>query len=482
MKAGAIVVGVVAAITLGLAAPSLAYNTKFCVTMPVTYNDSSGGGTSWELLSGASPERTEDNFTSQSGAVAPRGALYQIKNASKQVLMSGFLDDGFGAFGAGCTGYYTGWQTPATITVKTNGVIQSNDLGVYLPARTVSTLIASLGTVPQSGPHYVLITPPDGNHTRAWRGYIAGAYALFRHAGGETNNHYQFYICECPNTDGGPCVPPVGNPPTHCSCSGNPCIASNNTAGTMQVTVDAGTIQTSVFNQPSMSSKFILIHEMGHLIAEFVTDRVAMGVSYADEDPLVDGPCENTNNNTHAFWSRELDKAAFAEAFADFYAADVWNDHNEDNCAFKYYATNIHTQSGWQTGAAFDCAGDDGADPGTEPDDFTNGQSETQVAHIEKCTATNQPPDDYLNRGAEIDWTRVFWNLHTDGSTPPSFTTIARWIRDCGAPPPIGNGPFGNGEAFTRLDACANGRGANDPLNLIWDVAKNVHTIDYSSH
>lgn len=476
MKAAPIVVGVVAVITIGFAAPGLAYNTKFCVTMPVEYLDSSNAGAqppNWELLSGASPERTEDNFTSQVGAVAPRGAIYQIKSASKQVLMSGFLDDGFGAFGAGCTGYYTGFQTPATITVKTNGVIQANDLGVYLPAATVSTLIASLGTVPQSGPHYVLITPPDGNHTRAWRGYIAGAYALFRHAGGETNNHYQFYICECPPPpDGGPCLPPVGNPPSGCDCDGPACDAENNSAETMQVTVDAGLIRTSVFNQPSMSRKFILIHEMGNLIAEFVTNGVAMGVDYSDED-VDGGACRNPGSNNHAFWSREKDKAAFAEAFADFYSADVWNDHNEDNCAFKYYVRNDHTDQGWD-GAPWDCAGDDGADPGTDPDDFTSHQGFAQVQYIEQCTATGPLPTNYPGRGAEIDWTRALWNVHTDGSTPPSFTSIARWIRDCD--------PIGLENAFTRLDECANSRGASDPLNLNWDVAKNVHSIDYSSY
>ena len=67
-----------------------------------------------------------------------------------------------------------------------------------------------------------------------------------------------------------------------------------------------------------------------------------------------------------------------------------------------------------------------------------------------------------MNRqGTEVDWLRVFWGVHTDGAAPPSFTTIARWIRDCGT--------LGDVSAYQDLDVCADAR-PGDSLEVTWNA------------
>jgi hypothetical protein len=88
------------------------------------------------------------------------------------------------------------------------------------------------------------------------------------------------------------------------------------------------------------------------------------------------------------------------EGFADFYAADVWNDHDQTDCQYQVGS------------AGYDC--EDGT--GTS---FSNGWLESQ------CATTHD------NRGVELDWMRVFWAVHTMGAAPdPGFSEIVDWIND----------------------------------------------------
>lgn len=467
------------ALGAGLADRAMAapYNTKFCVSVMVTFTDSSNGGTdpvpdtpdtSWWLLAGASPERIEDNWPEQTAARPPRGARYELKYGTT-VLMSGYLDDGFGAQGAGCTANYTGSLAPQTLTIYSRGSIQSNWLYAYDPTQAVDAMTASTAGAPQSGPMYLTYQPSGTTESRVWTGFIGGSYALYRHAGGETNNYFQFYLCQCTGTP--PSCDEVGNPPSGCVCSpdqaGTSCTASNNTNNSMNA--GNGSHLTSVFTNSGIRRKFTLIHEMGHIMANKVTEGVANGGDCSGNDVE---PCYESGTGSHAFWSREGSRCAFKEAFADFYAADVWNDHNEDNCAFKYYKTNASTTDLGEFigGAAFDCAGDDGSDPGTTPDDFTNYQGDTQVGYLTQCNEVNYLMHHYYGLGTELDWLRVLWNLHTDGASPPSYTTIVRWIRDCVT-------QLDDALAFSQLDACADFQGGT--LNTNWDAGKSVHAIDY---
>ncbi|OGQ09697.1 MAG: hypothetical protein A2138_09565 [Deltaproteobacteria bacterium RBG_16_71_12] len=450
-----------------VAAPARAYNTKFCVTVNVTFTDSSNGGTDpvWQLLAGASPERIEDNWWTQTAARPPRGARYELK-AGSFILMSGYLDDGFGTQGAGCTANYTGRLTPNTMVIYSRGSIQSNWLYSYDSYRAVDSMTTTFTGVPQSGEKPVYFGSPSTVEGRVWAGYIGGSFALYRHAGGETGNYFQLYLCQC--TGSGATCDEVGNPPQGCNCADGPdpsddCDPSNNTNYSMDA--GNGSHLTSVLTTAGIRRKFTLVHEMGHIMANKVTDGVANGGNCSGNDVE---PCYEDGTGSHAFWSREGSRCAFKEAFADFYAADVWNDHNEDNCAFKYYKVNASTTELGQSlgGAAFDCAGDAG-------NDFTNYQDDTQVAYLLQCTEYPWLNYHYFGLGTELDWTRVLWNVHTDGASPPSYTTMVRWIRDC----PEEGGQLNDPFAFFDLDDCADTEGGT--LNTNWDTAKSVHAIDY---
>lgn len=214
--------------------------------------------------------------------------------------------------------------------------------------------------------------------------------------------------------------------------------------------------------------KFTVVHELGHAIATTISNNKPNGGDYDDNDS--DADCSNPQAWQHAFWSRETQKCAFGEGYANFYSADVWNTHGQKDCAYKYYKTNGNTTYPYDrsplTGAAFDCAGDDGADADASRDDFTNGQSVNGVPFLNNCSGSP-----YAGKATELDYTRVLWNVHTDGNTQPTFTDIAGWIGNCG-----GGTPLGNLTTYTQLDACAETR--NDSLEANWDANKTAHNVD----
>jgi hypothetical protein len=322
-----------------------AYNRAFCVTVSVTYTDSSDTGDNWTLL-GGSPEAYEDNWWTPTAAREPRGAAYELRGGVGQVLMSGYLGDGFGAQAAGCTPNYTGTAKPYSLRIKSYGSIQSNWQYTYDPYQQPDVLTFSFprGEPSESGlPYPITLSPSGTTAPRVWSGYIAGAYALYRHAGGETLNYFQFYLCQCVKastcppwagacvggfcqTGGAVCIETcdeVGTPFEGCVCAfddAGGCVASNNT----NYSLDAGNglQRTSVLTNTAMQRKYVIVHEMGHIMAANVTDGYANGGDCTGDD---DEPCHEAGNGSHAFWSREFDRCAFKEAFADFYAADVWN-------------------------------------------------------------------------------------------------------------------------------------------------------------
>lgn len=299
-------------------------------------------------------------------------------------------------------------------------------------------------------------------------GYIVSSFALYRHAGGETSNKYYIYRCDCNTSTCTSIAPHTCNPPGICDCTCNwkdtqhtECIVGGNASNQLW-----SGWRVSSMTPKGINRKFTLVHELGHQIATNITNSVANGGDGSDDDgPICTTPEGATS---HAFWSREWQKAAFKEAFADFYSADVWNSHSQTDCAFKYWTyipepNGNATEFGRQIGGAFfDCAGDDGADSGSGRDDFSNGYIYTGVSFLDQCHSP------YAGKATELDYTRVFWNVHTDGATPPTFTNVALWIRD--------SGPVTDTNVYTQLDARANIVGGS--LNTNWDANKAPHDVD----
>ncbi len=80
-------------------------------------------------------------------------------------------------------------------------------------------------------------------------------------------------------------------------------------------------------------------------------------------------------------------------------------------------------------------------------------------------------PTPFANRGAEVDWMRTFWDMHTNGTSPPSFTTMMNWIHDAYVT------DYSWDNAFTELDYEANQ--LSGQINTSWDNAHPQHGIDH---
>ncbi|MBI1945695.1 MAG: hypothetical protein HYS27_08365 [Deltaproteobacteria bacterium] len=445
-----------------------AYTAQACVKIQVTYTDSDP---TWTLTNGVK----EDNWKEQTRLRPPYGASYLITRGGTAVA-SGNLGDGFApGVPAGCTANF---EVPASVThimwVWSEGLVQSNHLVSQAPNR--SSRIAAATFIPTATPFDVNITlvGSDDHDTEVlsdvFYAYVAGSYALFRHAGGEVGNWYYYYRCDCA-VSGSSCVV-AGNQYGDCSCAGTPpdgCYVEGGNKTNQSLTNPDGTWWVSSMKPEGDNTKFMLIHELGHQLAHSITNGNANGgnCNYAGGHP-----CDAAGSGAHAMWSVENANCAYDEAFANFYSADVWNSHSQQDCAYKYSLWNIDTQYTWQLrhGPMIDCAADDGPDPGTARDDFTNGQN-AEAAHPMEASWFDKCPDPSMSYvSTEVDWTRVFWGIHTDGASPPSFTAIGQWLRDCG--------PVGVDTAYWDLDACA--ENAPGTLNANWNanVPATGHNID----
>lgn len=449
--------------TLIVPGVALGADVQFCVEIMTEYTDSSwtagAAEPEWELNVFPTPLSavTEDNWKYKILERPPHGAKYEITR-NGYLVNQGYLGDGFDANKpAGCSDNLQNVNLNASwyMYVYSEGVVQSNFVYSYDHTKTRRMQSLYLGFNPPAGRSTTKFPgSSDGVTSDVMTGYIAAAYALYRHAGGETNNKYYIYRCACSTQ----CfnIAPYS---IDCSCAWNgpDCRTRGNKSNQFW-----NGWRVSSMSPAGINRKFTLIHELGHAIATNITNGAANSGDCSEDDGSA--VCSTGDPTDHALWSRETQRCALSEGFADFYSADVWNSHSAKDCAFKYWTTNTNTNSYGNAlgGAAFDCAGDDGADTGSSRDDFTNGQVPAVVPYLDQCIGP------YSGRATEMDYLRVLWNVHTDGSTPPSFTDIARWIRD--------SAPFTQNDVYDRLEELADPR--NDSLEANWDANKGPHHVN----
>lgn len=186
-------------------------------------------------------------------------------------------------------------------------------------------------------------------------------------------------------------------------------------------------------------NKFTITHEFGHHIARSSTGLHGNGTC----DDYRTGAGNNCDSAAaHTMRSKEIMRCAAVEGFADFYAADVFNMHDEDDCMIL------------NGGATVNC---EGANAG-----FPLRMMETN------CTGTGS----HAGMGNETDWMRTFWDVHTNGANPPTMNDMLRWIEDAND-----TTAWSNSNPYQLLDAEANDKGGT--LNSIWDVAAAENGIDH---
>jgi hypothetical protein len=151
---------------------------------------------------------------------------------------------------------------------------------------------------------------------------------------------------------------------------------------------------------PRYSKKFIVAHEVGHAL-EMIWSRRNKSVSnhsaligddaYDLDDSMHPDACKPaTAVVSHGLTTVEHVSAAANEGFAHFFAADVYNEHTEDDGKFNYYKIS----------EAF------GFDRDVYLDQFESVREDI-------CGGGGTAGSLGNATGVEEDWLRLFWNIHS---------------------------------------------------------------------
>jgi hypothetical protein len=281
-------------------------------------------------------------------------------------------------------------------------------------------------------------------------------------------------------------------PPGETDCGGTSCNPNSAGYGGTPRRIWIDTAGCCAGCSPCLSrKKYQIVHELGHGISDRGTDSGPDGVDdgygkvndannafwydlVGDATPPVSDPDGNGNDCIDSGGtgeppqtplpgsldvnSKEYVGGAIAEAFGHFYAADVFNsDAPNSNCWLKHYK--------WVNGVpppTINC--DNGLVDWLLPED----DAPVAQGYMEfECSGSGNP-----GRGVMIDWVRTFWNIHTAGSTPSSFTTILDDLLD-----DVSDEPWGNECGYDYIDAHA--QTLNNQLETNWDRERVAHGIDW---
>lgn len=370
---------------------------------------------------------TEDFWNDPNGLdAAMRGAhvmVYKQGNPSQHVW-TGYLGDGIGVGDYG-SGYTPTLNPPGgdagtyELYLDSYGSVNANTLSVR-NENGVTVQVVGTKAVAGAGTYDAVLVPAAGGDTdEIFNVYAAESWALHRHAAGVSG---QTLITE------------VGQP-TECP---------NDPAGTCNFT-RAGEQWPVVFigdgdnGTPGRTDeKFVIVHELGHQVGNYGTNNKLR--SAAGDTGMTDTFCPyepGGGSSNHSMRSNEYSGVALSEGFAHFYAADIWNDHDYDDCWFEYYKR---------------VGGDD--TPGVDCESATTASFPYHYRRTE-C-------DMQSSAGVELDWLRTFWDLHTNGASAPSFTYIVDDFLD-------GATAWTKQNAYTKLDERADALGGT--LDDTWDYA-----------
>jgi len=354
----------------------------------------------------------EDYWTDNDPKKA-RGIYYHIEKGAQEWW--GVAGDGFGGTDIGCTGDKTPNIANGSYDIDIYSVGRVQDNWIYAEDAGTSSYVTHsfvYNHTAGSGQHPVLaVTVGTGNEAE-FNVYQAMAYALYRHAGG-MEEEYRAHV-------GG-----AGD------CYYDP----------------AGAEEPIVIRSNCDDWKFIIVHELAHRMWHLGSGK---DEEYACSS-YQGSRCPHTSGN-HSMLSQEVSKCAVAEGFAHFYAADVFNNHNEASCKLEYW----------------DSVGGDG----TPAVDCAWGHDNFAAAYMESgwrgspyngygCYASNFP-----GTAVELDYFRTFWDMHTSAGSI-GFTTIFEWIAAADN--------WGNEYAYNELDEEADQIGGS--LDAAWDKAKSWNGI-----
>lgn len=192
------------------------------------------------------------------------------------------------------------------------------------------------------------------------------------------------------------------------------------------------------------SRKFVVAHEFGHAVQRWLFGSAP--VSYSDVPQKAMCKCDHitvgdSDFKKHCLQSREFFATALLEGFADYHAADLFNDPTHDN-AMLLYAKQVLAAEGQPP-----------LSPPVPVPVYTPGGT---YHWMEQFQCPVEP-----NRGVQIDWTTYFYELNNKGNADAlSLRDITDvFTQACGG---ICDSGDGNNELWIPLVNAAKARfGAN---------------------
>ena len=360
----------------------------------------------------------EDFWTSTaSTARASRGAWVAILREGSYLWVN-FVGDGRGAGdpGSGCTDVLAEPPDPSgtydyTIQIWTVGNVQGNAINT---AYNGNPVLDWTFTRPLTGNGTFEVTfDPTGNTGKAFDVYMVGAYGLYRHAAGLTDETFRFRL------EAG---------------------SSNSSVDRVNDTVRIGDLRAD--------RKFIIAHEMGHLLGDFATGNNDWKTVNTKCHCYESSSCP-AEYGSHTMISKERSRCAVAEGFAHFYAAAVFNSHTDDSpyeCWFHYYK-----------------------EVGGDSTPTVNCELDWPDGPFDEAYMENNCAVPWVGMGTELDWMRTFWDVLSDQPIPHTMEDIVQWIDSADF--------WHNYFAFNELDAAADLIGGE--FDAKWDLAKGRNGVDW---
>jgi hypothetical protein len=373
-------------------ASALAAAQWLCVRVLTTYADAGRG---------------EDYWTDKNPTFRPiRGA--DIKVFHDGTSFTSRLGDGLDGSKAACldvSGHGIAANELLTLELYTTGEVNGHALRVETES-TGNRAMASTTIFYDGTDDPIDLTPGVSSYNR-FNIYMAATYAMFRHGG-------------------------TGN--------ASLTIKADASIGT-QIHKSSNII---FVNPANTQQKFSVAHEVGHFVSRDSGAFFGVTVDPCDDYRTNDGTaCDSAS---HALKSKEHARCAALEGFADFYAADVFNDHAETECWASVGGS-----------ATIDCQ---------------DGNADFPKRYMERFCASPIPGTSLAGFGVEIDWMRVFWGVHTRGSDDPSMNDMLRWMASGDD-----DKAWTQTNVYNLLHAAALRAGGSLLQN--WNVLKSEHGVDH---
>jgi hypothetical protein len=352
-----------------------------CFSVVATYNDSANGEDHW----------TESGPTGRPAS----GMNAHLKPLGHSEYSAYYLDED------GCLAMEYIPSSWYDVVIFSHGYVSSHYLSVVKNSGTLAALIQPMYVLEGSGTQIIVPFSPDSQSDEdEFNAYLAAAFALLDHSG---------------LTDGDALR-----------------IRTSQTSNKYNSSID----EIWIKNLASSQKKYTVAHEVGHWIhyrsgGHGVTDYGVNGTPQICSSP-----------GSHTMESIEYSGAAYNEGFANFYAADAFNNHgNDGNCSTK------------QKGVTYDCAA-------------------AQAFMHNECDGP------YAGRGVERDWMQMFWSMHTNTANNPTMNEMLRWMENANDSGSNTNGlPWTKSNATERLGAQAPDEPSSTHIPVRWAADSIAHGI-----